>query len=132
LSPTGQVNCRRTLGNDSIEVSDDALYLGQDHGEIAIVPKGDGSAQVLTQISSFRNEFDDFQESSYETDCDAFVSFVVANTAKDPAHALKRLLPDFCGCPSIYGKSFVLALDEKGKVATVSSALFNSVEVLPA
>ena len=108
------------LGNDSIEVSDDALYLGQDHGEEAIVPKGDGSAQVLTQISSFRNEFDDFQETSYEADCDAFVSFVVANTAKDPAHALKRLLPNFCGCPSLFGHSFFLTLDENGKVESVS------------
>ena len=119
------------LGNDSIEVSDDALYLGQDHGEEAIVPKGDGSAQVLTQISSFRNEFDDFQESSYETDCDAFVSFVVANTAKDPAHALKRLLPDFCGCPSLFGQSFSLTLDNNGKVESVAT-MTEGLDPLPA
>ncbi len=105
------------------------IYLGHDYGEEAIVPKGDGSAQVLTQVSSYRNEFDEHQQPTYEADCDAFIAFVVANTATDPAQALKRLLPDFCGCPSLYGKSFSLALDEKGKVESVAT-LANDVETL--
>jgi len=84
------------------------------------MPRGDGSAQVLTQVSSYRNEHDEFQESSYEADCEAFIAFVVANTATDPAQALTRLLPDFCGCPLLYGKAFSLVLDVQGKVAAVA------------
>jgi len=117
------------LGQDVVEIIEDAIYLGHDYGEEAIVPKGDGSAQVLTQVSSYRNEFDEHQQPTYEADCDAFMAFVVANTATDPAQALKRLLPDFCGCPSLYGKAFSLALDEQGKVEAVA-ALANGLEAL--
>jgi len=111
---------RIRLGEDVVEITEDACYLGYDHGEEAIMPKGDGSAQVLTQVSSYRNEHDEFQESSYEADCEAFIAFVVANTATDPAQALTRLLPDFCGCPLLYGKAFSLVLDVQGKVAAVA------------
>jgi hypothetical protein len=117
------------LGDDTVEISEDALYQGESYGEEAVVPKGDNSSQVLTQVSSYRSEYDAFQESCYEIDCDAFVSFVVANTAKNPAQALKRLLPDFNGCPSLYGKSFSLTLDDRGKVDKVV-ALTNDVEAL--
>lgn len=119
------------LGEDSIEISKDAFYQGHYNSEEAIVPKGDNSAQLLTQVSSYRNEYDEFQEPCYETDCDAFVAFVVANTVKDPALALKRLLPDFNGCPSLYGKAFTLWLDENGSVQSVA-ALSNLEEALPA
>ena len=122
---------RITLGEDVVEIADDAFYLGHDHGEEAIVPKGDGSAQVLTQVSSYRNEWDEHQQSNYEQDCDAFIAFVVANTTSDPAQALKRLLPEFSGCPLLYGKSFSLILDEKGGVSSVAS-LLDHVGVLPA
>ncbi len=122
---------RIKLGNDWVEITEDAFYQGYDNGEEVILPKGDSSSQVLAQISSYRNEFDEFQQLSYESDCDAFVSFVVANTATDPAQAMKRLLPDFCGCPSLYGKMFSLTLDENGKVEAVA-ALANSVDALPA
>ena len=49
----------------------------------------------------------------------AFVVFIVANTSTDPAHALTRLLPDFYGCPALYGKAFSLALDARGQVEAV-------------
>lgn len=111
---------RIKLGDDSVEITEDAVYQGQGHGEYVIVPKGDGSAQVLTQVSSYRNEWDEHQQSTYEADCDAFIAFVVANTTTDPAQALKRLLPDFYGCPSLYGKAFALALDGKGSVTSVA------------
>ena len=42
-----------------------------------------------------------------------------------------RLLPDFCGCPLLYGKAFSLVLDVQGKVEAVA-ALASSVEALPA
>jgi hypothetical protein len=45
----------------------------------------------------------------------------VANTSKDTVDAIKRLLPDFSGCPSLYGEQFLLTLDNMGKVATVIS-----------
>ena len=105
-----------------MEITEDAVYQGQDHGELVIVPKGDGSAQVLRQVSSYRNEWDEHQLSTYEADCDAFIAFVVANTTSDPAQALKRLLPEFGGCPSLYGKSFSLVLDGKGAVSSVSDS----------
>lgn len=120
---------RIKLGGAVVEITEDAVYQGQDHGELVIVPTGDGSAQVLTQVSSYRNEWDEHQQSTYEADCEAFIAFVVANTSSDPAQALKRLLPAFCGCPSLYGKSFALALDEKGVVSSVA-ALSNDRGVL--
>lgn len=54
---------RIKLGEDQLEITEDACYLGYDHGEEAIVPKGDSSAQVLTQVSSYRNEHEEYQES---------------------------------------------------------------------
>jgi hypothetical protein len=32
---------------------------------------------------------------------------------------MQRLLPNFCGCPALYGKSFVVELDQQGKPASV-------------
>jgi len=113
---------RIKLDDDWVEITGDAFYQGHDYGEEAIVPKGDGSAQVITQVSSYRNEFDEFQEPVYDADGDAFISFVVANTATDPAQAMQRLLPGFSGCPALYGKSFVLTLNASGHVASVSAA----------
>ena len=122
---------RIKLGGDEVEITADAVYQGQDHGELIIVPKGDSSAQVLAQISSYRNEWDEYQQSTFEQDCDAFVALVVANTTTDPAQALKCLLPAFCGCPSLYGKSFALALDGQGAVTSVA-ALSNGLDALSA
>ena len=113
---------RIKLGEEVVEITEDAIYLGHGHGEEAIVPKGDGSAQVLTQVSNYRNEWDEHQQTIYEADCDAFIAFVVANTTTDPAEAMQRLLPGFSGCPALYGKSFVLTLNASGHVASVSAA----------
>jgi hypothetical protein len=114
---------RIRIGNDRVEITDSAFYQGSENGDQAIVPKDDASGYVLKQISSYRSEHEDFQESAHESDMDAFSSFVVANTASDPADAMKRLLPDVVGCPSLYGKSFVISVDNGGKVASVIAAL---------
>ena len=87
-----------------------------------ILPKNDASGYVLKQISSYRTEYEDCQESTHESDMYAFESFVVANTSSDPADAMKRLLPGFSGCPSLYGKSFVITLNDSGSVASVTAA----------
>ena len=104
------------VGTDFVEIDDDAMF----DGEKAIVPKKDGSGSVLTQSNSFRDEFD-FQQSAYEADEFDFSQFVVANTSSDIAEALKRLLPNLGGCPSLYGKSFSITLDNKGIVASVTA-----------
>jgi hypothetical protein len=113
---------RIKIGNDVVEITDDALYQGEENNGDVILPKTDASGFVLKQISSYRSEYEDFQESTHETDMYAFESFVVANTSIDAADAMKRLLPGFSGCPSLYGKSFVITLDDSGKVASVTAA----------
>ncbi|SJM90935.1 ATP-binding protein [Crenothrix polyspora] len=113
---------RIRIGDDCVEISDDACYLGSENEETVIVPKSDASGYVLKQISTYRNEHDDFQESAHEADMAAFASFVVANTANDPADALQRLLPVFAGCPSLYDKSFVVNINAEGHVASVVAA----------
>jgi len=113
---------RIQIGNDVVEITDDAFYQGSEKGESVIMPKGDTSGFVLQQISSYRNEHDEFQESTHESDVEAFSSFVVANTASDPAEAMTRLLPGFTGCPQLHGKSFIVTLNEQGAVASVMAA----------
>jgi len=113
---------RIRVGNDLVEITGDAFYQGEEHGGDVIVPKGDASGYVLKQLSSYRSEYEDFQESTHESDMAAFSAFVVANTASDPAEAMQRLLPGFSGCPALYGKSFVITLNESGRVASISAA----------
>lgn len=113
---------RVKVGNDFVEIAGDAFYQGQENEDQVILPKNDASGYVLKQISSYRSEYEDFQESTHESDMYAFESFVVANTSSDPADAMQRLLPGFSGCPSLYGKSFVISLDDVGKVASVTAA----------
>ena len=113
---------RIKIGNDVVEINDEALYEGEENSGNVIVPKLDATGYVLKQISNYRTEYDDFQESTHESDTYAFESFVVANTSIDAADAMKRLLPGFSGCPSLHGKSFVITLDESGKVASVTAA----------
>ena len=108
---------RICVGDDFIDIDDDSMF----DGSIAIVPKKEGSGTVVTQSNSFRDDYD-FQQSAYEADEYDFSQFIVANTSSDPAIALKRLLPSFKSCPSLYGKSFVVALDENGKIASVTAA----------
>lgn len=105
------------VGDDSIEIDDDSMF----DGTKAIVPQKDISGSVVTQASSFRDEYD-FQQSAYDQDEYDFAQFVVANISSDPAHALKQLLPNFGACPSVFGKSFVITLDENGRAASVTSA----------
>jgi hypothetical protein len=105
------------VGDDFVEIDDDSMF----DGNVAFVPKKDCSGSVVTQSNTFRDEYD-FQQSAYEADEYAFSQFVVANTSSDTSDALKRLLPNFGGCPSLHGKSFVMTLDEKGRVASVTSA----------
>ena len=113
---------RIKIGSDEVEITGDAFYMGADNEDEVILPKSDASGFVLKQISSYRSEYEDFQESTHESDMYAFESFVVANTSSDPAEALKRLLPGFSGCPLLYGKSFVITLDDSGNVASVTAA----------
>jgi len=108
---------RSYVGNDSIEIDDDSMF----DGSKAIVPQKDTTGSVVTQASSFRDEYD-FQQSAYDQDEYDFSQFVVANTSSDPAHALKQLLPGFGACPSVFGKSFIITLDDSGRVASVISA----------
>ncbi|MDD5410068.1 MAG: hypothetical protein PHF31_01415, partial [Methylobacter sp.] len=61
-------------------------------------------------------------ESTHESDVYAFSSFTVANTASDPADAMKKLIPSSFNCPSLNSKSFVITLDDGGKVASVTAA----------
>jgi hypothetical protein len=105
------------IGDDFVEINDDSMF----DGSRAIVPQLDATGSVVTQACTFRDEYD-FQQSAYETDEYGFSQFVIANTSSDPSSALKRLLPEFRSCPSIYGKSFVITLDEKGCVASVTAA----------
>ncbi len=110
------------IGDETVEISDVAFYTGQENDDTAFIPKGGDSSDVLKQAYSFNNEFEEFQDSAWENDSDAFESFIVANTSKEPADAIKRLLPNFTECPLLYGESFVLTLDKEGKVALVTAA----------
>jgi len=113
---------RIKIGSDVVEITGDAIYQGEENDGDVILPKSDASGYVLKQISSYRSEYEDFQQSTHESDMYAFESFVVANTSIDAADAMKRLLPGFSGCPSLYSKSFVITLDASGKVASVTAA----------
>jgi hypothetical protein len=110
------------IAQDCAEFTQDALYEGEDFGGRVIMPRG-GSSAVVKQISSFMDEYDNYQESAFESDKYALDSFIVANTATNPADALHRLLPGFAGCPSVYGKAFVVTLNETGAVASVTLAV---------
>ncbi len=113
---------RIQIGNDVVEIADSAFYHGEDQSGLAVVPKGDASGYILKQISSYKSEYDEFQESTHESDVYAFSSFTVANTASDPADAMKKLIPSSFNCPSLNSKSFVITLDDGGKVASVTAA----------
>lgn len=110
------------LGDDVIEIHDDAVYLGSDNDCEAIIPKQDASGFVLKQVGRYENEYDDFQKALHEADVEALSRFCIANTTTDPTDAVASLLPDFSGCPLLYGKSFRIRLDPTGKVAKVEAA----------
>ena len=110
------------LGDDMIEIHDGAVYLGSDNDCEAIMPKQDASGFVLKQVGRYENEYDDFQKALHEADVEALSRFCIANTTTDPTDAVASLLPDFSGCPLLYGKSFRIRLDPTGKVAKVEAA----------
>lgn len=113
---------RIKIGSDVVEIADHAYYQGSDHGDTVVMPGGDRSSDVIEQVATFKSEYDDYQQATHDDDCNAFFSFVVANTTSDPAEAMGQLLPAFTGCPSLFGKAFVVSLDEMGKVASVIAA----------
>ena len=107
------------VGVDIVTITGDAMWLGDDE-DIAIVPKGDTSGSVIRQISSFKTDSDEFQESACDCDVEDFSKFVVANTASDPADAMKQLLPGFHGCPMLYNSSFMVVVGDRGYVKAVA------------
>jgi hypothetical protein len=108
------------IGDEFVEISDTPMFTGNEGTEMGIIPKGDSSGNgVLTQAFSFRNEYDEFQGSCFESDTAKFISFVVANTSKDRAEAMKCLLPSFENCPSLYEDTFIIKIDGAGKVESV-------------
>jgi hypothetical protein len=107
---------RITIGKDMVEITHFAYYQGFENGDLVVMPKADGSANVIEQVATFRSEHDEYQDTVRELDMREFSVFIVANIASDPADAIKRLLPDFSGYHSLYGKAFSLVLDEMGKV----------------
>ena len=113
---------RIKVGSDIVEITDHAYYQGSDYGETVVMPSGDRSSAVIEQVATFKSEYDDYQQATHDDDCNAFFSFVIANTTSDPAEAMGQLLPEFTGCPSLFGKAFVVSLDEMGKVASVLAA----------
>lgn len=123
-------NYRIALGDDSVLIDDHACYLGENYSHCpgsdlentVIVPRPVRSADVLMQISDYYDEFDTFQQSAFDEDCDAFAAFLAANTTTDPSEALGRLLPSFIGCPLVYGKSFFVKLDKTGLVENITAA----------
>lgn len=110
------------VGNDTVETSDQALFTGNDGPCTAIIPKGYYSTDILKQVSTYTDEYDTFQESAWETDIDDFEAFLAANTTNDPVVAIKRLLPNFKGCPLLCGESFVLTLNKQGIVESVTTS----------
>jgi hypothetical protein len=112
---------RIKIGDDVVEITDSAFFHGEENEDTIVVPKGESSGYVLSQVSSYTDN-DEFQESTHTSDTDDFVSFVVANTSNDPADALRKLIPTSFNCPSLYGKSFVVTLDDHGKVTLVTVA----------
>ena len=112
---------RIKIGFDVVEIDNHAFYEGYENGDVVIMPKGGLSDAVIEQVATFKSEYDEYQESTHDDDCGKFFSFLVANTAKDPADAVRQLLPEFTGCPSLFGKSFVVTIDNVGKVASTTA-----------
>ena len=110
------------VGNDTVEIRDQALFTGNDGSCTAIIPKGYYSTDILKQVSTYTDEYDVFQESAWETDVNDFEAFLAANTTNDPVVAIKRLLPNFKGCPLLYGESFILTLNKQGIVESVTAS----------
>jgi len=110
------------VGNDSVEISGDAFYTGQDDSNEVICPANESTGDALKQTSSYNDSNGWYQQTVLDTDMDNFLSFLVANTSPDPAKAMERLLPNLSSCPSLFGKSFVISVDDAGQVTSVTAA----------
>lgn len=113
---------RIKIGDDVVDIDNHACYLGYDRADFVVMPKAGLSSAVIEQVATFKTEFDEYQVSTHDDDCDKFFSFLVANTANNPADALKQLLGNFKGCPALFGKSFILNLDASGNITYVAQA----------
>lgn len=111
-----------TVGDESIEIRGHAVYLGEDRGNKVIMPSFDNTPGVLTQISSYRGEHEDFQQSAYESDQAALHSFCVANRTDDPLVGIRQLLPTQLVCPILYGNSFQLHVNADGNLTVTTLA----------
>jgi len=109
-----------TVGGETVEVNGHAVYLGEDNGDEAVMPRLDNTPDVLAQISSYRGEYEDFQQSAYEADQAALYSFCVANRTDDPLVSIRQLLPTQLLCPILYGNSFHLHVNADGNVTVTS------------
>jgi len=113
---------RVIVGGDAVEITSDSIYQSGGDGDCFIVPKGDVSGVVVQQASSYYED-DSLNESVRDEDEWAFGTFAVANTASNPAEAMRKLLPSFKGCPSVFGRRFAVVLDAEGNVESVAEEL---------
>ncbi|WP_347990231.1 hypothetical protein [Methylomonas sp. AM2-LC] len=107
-----------TILGDVATFHDNAMYTGSEF----IIPNREKSGQVISQFSTYMTNYT-FQESSYNDDCESFRQFVAANKFDNPQDALKALMPSFSGCPSVFGKSFVIKIGNQGNVSEVIEQL---------
>jgi hypothetical protein len=110
---------RLTVCGQSVVIDGDSFFDALEG--LIVVPHKDASGLVVRQVNSYLDD-DTFQEALADIDQDAFSTFVVANTASDPAVALKKLLPPLHGCPQLYGKKFVIAVGDDGSIRDVRIA----------
>jgi hypothetical protein len=109
-----------TVGGETIEINGHTIYLGEDNGNEVVMPRLGNTSGVLTQISSYRDDNEDFQQSAYESDQAALYSFCVANRTDDPLVSIQQLLPTHLPCPILYGNSFHLHVNADGNVTVTT------------
>lgn len=109
---------RLTVGDDSVEIDQDAVY--DEELNRFIVPSKEITGRVVGQASSYHDEWDTYMEAAKEADEWDFQNFVVANTADQAADALQRLLPSFGSCPALFSRVFQVVLGDSGEVLTVA------------
>lgn len=113
---------RIRIGDDSVEIDEHGAYTGNEQDDIVLIPCQEKWGDVLEQVSRFCENDDDYQGSCHDQDIEQFGCFIVANTADDPADALKRLMPDLTGCKVLHGNRFVVEIAPDGQLAAVSIA----------
>ena len=111
---------RLTIGGQSVVIGDESIY--DLRAGLIVVPHKDASGFVVRQVSGYQDEDGAFNDMLADIDQDAFSTFVVANTASDPAVALKKLLPQLHGCPQLYEKKFIIAVGKDGSIGDVRIA----------